>query len=509
MKYLNNWNLNQNELQNVRIQNLAIDPASPVPGQIYYNTVSNTFRGWNALVWLNLGPVLDGTAVVALINSCSNVIEDKNLSSNVADAILKKHAHANQEILDSITAAFTTAQESKLALISPSANNYSLPVATATLGGVKSGTDISVDASGNVSLVNTPVTPGTYPKMTVDAKGRVTAGMALIASDIPSLLHSAISDFDTQVRLSTLNQMAVPTSLVNMNGQRVVSVATPLMGNDAVNKDYVDNARAGLSVKDPVKVATTANINLATGGLLTVDGVTLVDGNRVLVINQSLPKENGIYIAHTGAWVRSSDSDNTPTGEVVNGMATWVDQGTTMGNSRWVLTTADPITLGTTALAFSKDFQASDVTTGTGLKKIGNQIAMDVSGVTAGTYSKVTVDATGRVTVGAQITSSDIGLANVENKSSSTIRSELTASNVTTALGYTPVKKFAANIGDGSAVSITITHNLNTLDVDLSMREVATNNAVMTDWCPIDVNNIKLTFAIAPTSAQYRVVVTG
>lgn len=71
-------------------------------------------------------------------------------------------------------------------------------------------------------------------------------------------------------------------------------------------------------------------------------------------------------------------------------------------------------------------------------------------------------------------------------------------------------RKYVANIGNGTATAITVTHNLNTTDITVTLREAATPyNVVITDIQIVDVNNIKLLFALAPTSGQYRVVVTG
>ncbi|WP_460293801.1 hypothetical protein [Clostridium tertium] len=71
-------------------------------------------------------------------------------------------------------------------------------------------------------------------------------------------------------------------------------------------------------------------------------------------------------------------------------------------------------------------------------------------------------------------------------------------------------RKYAANIGNGTATTITVTHNLNTTDITVALREVATPyNLVITDIQIIDANNIKLLFAVAPTANQYRVVVIG
>lgn len=106
--------------------------------------------------------------------------------------------------------------------------------------------------------------------------------------------------------------------------------------------------------KDAVDVATTANVNLSGGGLAngqTVDGQTLATGWRVLVKNQTTGSENGIYVVPaSGAASRSADADTSA--EVTSGLSTWVRTGTANGNQEWTLSTADPITLGTTSLTF-------------------------------------------------------------------------------------------------------------------------------------------------------------
>lgn len=112
----------------------------------------------------------------------------------------------------------------------------------------------------------------------------------------------------------------------------------------AENKDF----------KDAVEVATTANLTLATAleNGDTVDGVVLQTGWRVLVKNQTTGSENGIYVvAASGAPARASDANTSA--EVTHGMSTLVLQGTQAGQI-WTLQTADPITLGTTALTFAQ-----------------------------------------------------------------------------------------------------------------------------------------------------------
>jgi hypothetical protein len=247
---------------------------------------------------------------------------------------------------------------------------------------------ISGDASGSgttaISLTLASVgTAGTYAKVTTDAKGRVTSGTTLSATDIPTLTAAKISDFDTQVRTSRLDQMAVPTATVSLNSQKISNLADPTAAQDAATKAYVDATRQGLDVKDSVRAATTANITLSA--TQTVDGVALIAGDRVLVKDQSTASANGIYVAAAGAWVRAADADTSA--KVTAGMFTFVEEGTTNSDSGWVLTTNAPVTLGTTSLAFTQFSGAGQITAGAGLARTGN--TLDIG---AGTGIQVNAD---------------------------------------------------------------------------------------------------------------------
>jgi len=141
------------------------------------------------------------------------------------------------------------------------------------------------DASGSgttsVTLTLASVgTSGTYTKVTTDAKGRVTSGTTLSASDIPSLTASKISDFDTQVRTNRLDQLAVPTAPVSFNSQRITDVATPVLSTDAVNKGYADSISQSLNLHGSVNYATTGSVayTYTSGGTaLTITTITGTD----------------------------------------------------------------------------------------------------------------------------------------------------------------------------------------------------------------------------------------
>lgn len=259
----------------------------------------------------------------------------------------------------------------------------------------------SANVTGTATLANSGVTAGTYTKITVDAKGRATSGTTLTAADIPDL---------------TLDKL--PDSWA----------------------------------KKSVKAATTANITLS--GTQTIDDIALVAGDRVLVKNQTTQAENGIYVVSATAWARSADADTI---SKIAGACVNVDSGTTNGGWRFDTDLKTTDTLGTTAVNFYRVLDTSDLATANTANKVvqrdasgnfsagtitaaltgnastattlqtGRTIAMtgDVtwtsasfngsanvtgtatlanSGVTAGTYKSVTVDAKGRVTAGTNPT---------------------------------------------------------------------------------------------------------
>lgn len=127
----------------------------------------------------------------------------------------------------------------------------------------------------------------------------------------------------------------------------------PVSNSDLANKGYILDVMAGLrDPKDACKVASTSNVDIATGGLLNIDSVVVLAGDRVLLKNQTIDSENGIYIAGVGSWLRSTDADTDA--EVTNGMSTMITVGLNNCRKIYVLTTTDPITVGTSSLIFAQ-----------------------------------------------------------------------------------------------------------------------------------------------------------
>ena len=189
---------------------------------------------------------------------------------------------------------------------------------------------------------------------------------ALVAGDIPTLTASKVSDFDTQVRTSRLDQLASATA--------VVAGVTPTADNHFATKGYVDSTSEGLDVKDSVKVATTANITLS--GSQSIDGVTISADERVLVKDQSTASQNGIYLCKASSWVRADDM--AASGDAA-GAFTFVEEGSTLADTGFVCSSnKGSAVVGTNNLAFTQFSSAGVTSAGDGLDRTGNVYSVDL-----------------------------------------------------------------------------------------------------------------------------------
>jgi hypothetical protein len=148
------------------------------------------------------------------------------------------------------------------------------------------------------------------------------------------------------------------------------NVAEPLLGTDAATKSYVDTyAIAGAHATAAVQVATVSALTFPSDFMPgdIIDGYTLQIGDRVLVKDQAIAAENGLYVITTGGPERAPDADGTPMGEVGQGDATFVVNGTVNGATTWVLITPDPITVGVTGLTYTQSAAGVSYTASTGI----------------------------------------------------------------------------------------------------------------------------------------------
>ena len=202
---------------------------------------------------------------------------------------------------------------------------------------------------------------------------------ALVAADIPSIVHTKISDFDTGVRTNTLNQMAAPTGAVSLNSQKITGLADPTADADAANKGYVDGVAQGLDVKDSVVATTTANgtLSSAFANGQSIDGVTLQTGDRILIKNQSTASQNGIYnVNASGAPSRTTDMG---TGSNAAGAFVFVEEGTINAENGFTCTSdTGSAVVGTNNLTFAQFSGAGQIIAGDGIDKSGNTLNLDL-----------------------------------------------------------------------------------------------------------------------------------
>jgi len=223
---------------------------------------------------------------------------------------------------------------------------------------------------------------------------------------------------------STINSTTIGASVPSSGVFTSIATTTgtittaPTGATDIANKQYVDFYAAGLSWKQPALTGTSANITLS--GLQTINGVTLVAGDVVLVKNQTTSSQNGIYIASAGAWTYSAGGD---TWSEYVGAIIFITNGSLAGTA-WYCTAQPGGTLGVTAMTWSNFSVASSYTAGTGLTLTGTQFSITNTGVSAATYGSassvpvIAMNAQGQATSvtntsiainGNQITSGTIG----------------------------------------------------------------------------------------------------
>jgi hypothetical protein len=216
------------------------------------------------------------------------------------------------------------------------------------------------------------------------------------ANPIQSGLTITNSTINSSVIGGSVPAAGTFTNIATTTGTITTAASGP---TDIVNKQYVDYFAAGLSWKAPALTGTSANITLS--GLQTINGVTLVAGDVVLVKNQTNSAENGIYVASATAWTYSVGGDTWA--EYV-GAIIFISSGSLNGTA-WYCTAQPGGTLGVTAMTWSNFSVASTYTAGTGLTLTGTQFSITNTGVSAATYGSATASAVIAVNAQGQITS--------------------------------------------------------------------------------------------------------
>lgn len=266
-----------------------------------------------------------------------------------------------------------------------------------------------------------------------------------------------------------LSAFAPAAADLDLDGNKLTNVQEPLEATDAATKGYVDQAFQGFNLKQSVRAASTANLTLED--LQTIDGVELEAGDRVLVKDQTADEENGIYEAGEGVWLRAADADDEV--EVAANFFVFVEEGSTQADTGWVLTTNPPLVVGTTPLTFAQFSGPGSIALGDGLTWMGDQLEIAVGDGLLIDTEEIAIDTT------------------------------------------VVARKYSANItGDGTEDTFEVTHNLDTRDVVVQVRETsspytAVGEAEVTIQMT-SVDSVTVLFTAAPANLEvFRVTVHG
>ena len=648
-KFLVNLDLNKNELQNARIQNLATAPSAPVSGQVYYDTVASVSYEYNGTSWIarDAAKVANGSIPIAKlaidplaranhtglqsVSTLTGILPPANGGTGIAfftaagptatriytfpDAaatIARTDAGQTFTGVQTMTSpALTTpvitglptgtgvssANAASTLVSRDSSGNFSAGTITASLTGNISGNAATVTTNANLtgdvtsvgnatSLGNAPVIAKVLTAYT-KGPGTVTSADSILSaiqkldgndelkvtiisptfSGVPTAPTASPGTSTTQIATTAFVAAAdaLKANLASPTFTGTVTVPTPVNDTDAATKGYADSIKQSLDIKDSVRVATTSalpantfsanTLTASSVGVLTVDGVSLVKDDRILVKNEAAPANNGIYILTTAgtagvAFVLTRVADANTSAEVTSGMYTFVSEGTVNGSSGFVLATVDPISLNTTALTFTQFSGAGQITAGAGLVKNGN--TLDVVGTTnrilvnandidigtdvvtltgsqtlsnktlvapilgtpaSGVATNLTGTATGLTSGVTNALKTASASVDVSAATAPTTGQVLTATSGTTAtwqsLTFGTVNKYAVTIGNNSSTSIAVTHNLGNSDVIVSVRQVSDNAVVECDVVITSNTVATLNFAVAPATNALRVTVIG
>lgn len=367
--------------------------------------------------------------------------------------------------IDSTVATLTGTQTLTNKSMSGSANTFTnIPnsaLVNSTISGVALGSNLNALTIGT-GLSGTSYNGSGAVTIAIDSSVVTLTGTQTLTNKTISGASNTLTNIgnasltNSSVTIGTTN-VALGATTLTLGGLTSVAVTQdPVSALQVATKQYVDSlAASGIHYHDPVYVespdsagnlnATYNNgasgvgatlTNAGTQAALTIDGVLMTVGKRVLIYNQTNQAENGVYTVTTVGdgstnWVltRASDADTyspfSPN-SLGQGDAFFVQAGNTGAGETYICNTVGTITFGTTAITFVQISSAQVYSAGTGLTLTNTTFSITNTAVTAGSYGSAssvptfTVNAQGQLTLatnasiainGNQITSGTVGSA--------------------------------------------------------------------------------------------------
>ena len=469
-KFLTPIDLNKLELQNARIQNLTSDPASPVAGQIYYNSVDSQLKYYNgsASAWQVIGQTVE---------QLQDAVNDLLVAGTAISLNYNDGAGTLTIANTGVTSILGTASEVEVSA-SAGAVTLSLP------------STINADTTGNANTATTLATARTI------SLGGDLSGSASFNGSADITITATVGANSVALGTDTTGDYVAGATAGNGitvggsggEGSSLTITNTGVLSLTGTANEVNVSASAGnvtIGLPDDVTI----------GGSLVVTGDLTVSGSTTYLNTATLQVEDNKVVLN-------SNATGTPTvdagieverGDFPNAELFWDES-----EGKWTASN------GSAAFALSlagHTHTSSDITNfQEAVEDVVGAMATD-SGTVDFTY---TDNGAGAGTLSASVILA--ASASYLSTTSGLAVDKASLQSVFVTDGFS--KKVSANL-TGSATSYAITHNLGTRDVTVNVYDNATYETVETDIVRTDSNTVTVSFAVAPTSNAYRVVIVG